>query len=162
MSENENEIQFRVYENSNGPREYEDDLLDPEQYRTKHFKEYVKPGRIGFSDVPVLEFLKGRKWDKIALGYVHSLRPSGIRVTTDYITADAYSWRVTVIVDSDDIIKSISQEADVGLPDGVNHAHGLNMALKHGIDSEELKSLQNGDGMGMCNPAALAKIQITD
>ena len=158
----ESGIPFRVYENSNNPRESEDDLLDPEKYRTNHVKSYVKPIHMGFSDVPVLEFLKGRKWDKIALAYVHSLRPSGIRVITNWMTADAYSWRVTVVVDSDDIIQKISQEVEVGLPDGVNHGHGLSVALEHGIDSEELKSLQNGDDMGIYNPAALSKVQFTD
>ena len=162
MSENENEIPFRVYENSKGSRDHGDDLLDPEQYKTKCIKPYVKPSHIGFSDTPVLEFLKGRKWDKIALGYVHSLRPSGIRVIMNWMTADAHSWRVTVVVDSDDIIQKISQEVEVGLPDGVKHGHGLSVALEHGIDSEELKSLQNGDGMAIFNPAALSKVQITD
>jgi len=138
--------------------------MNPEECKTYHMVKYNAPDRIGFMYVNVLEFLKGKKWDNIALSYVHSLRPSSIRVTTGCQTCDAWTWRVTVIVDKDDIIQEISQEVEVGLPDGVVHGQALQTALKHGIDSEQcrrfLENNKSGMGIGMYNPKCLSRLKI--
>lgn len=93
----------------------------------------------GYLSVEVLPYLKGRKWDEVALAYVHSVRPSSIRVTTGACTADSYRWRVTVIVDEKDVIKEITQEVEVWLPEGITHGQALRDALAYGIDSSQVK-----------------------
>ena len=102
-------------------------------------QEFKRWPRIGWKSIDVLEFLKGKPWDDVALGYVHALRPSHIRVTTGMVQLDAQVWRVTVFVTEEGIIKGISQEAEVGLPDEVPHGHGLAVALKHGLNSPQMK-----------------------
>lgn len=108
-------------------------------YHHKCSVSYDKPDRRGYTSLNVLSFLKGKKWDEVALAYVHSLRPSSIRVSKDEITLDARCWRVTVMVDENDIIKEISQEVEVGLPEGVAHGHALDHALHFGLDSKQVK-----------------------
>jgi hypothetical protein len=103
-------------------------------------EEYVlESEHIGFQCIPVLEFLKGKKWDEVALAYVHALRPSTIRVPKNEIKANAKPWRVTVILNEYDFIERIEQEVEVWLPDGVEHGQALQCALKYGIESEQCK-----------------------
>lgn len=108
-------------------------------YKTHHMVAYEKPQSRGFQSIEVLSFLKGKKWDEIALAYVNAVRPSCIRVTTGMCTLDGRTWRVTVIVDENDIIKKITQEVEVGLPEGISHGEHLSYALQFGIDSPEEK-----------------------
>ena len=110
--------------------------------------EYDDNGFRGFLSLNVLSFLKGKKWDEVALAYVHSLRPSSIRVSKDMITLDSRCWRVTVMVDADDIIEEISQEVEVWLPKGVSHGEALGHAYKYGIDSEQVKWHLDADNTG--------------
>lgn len=77
-----------------------------------------------YTSVEVLEFLRGQPWDDIALNWVHSLRPSMIRVVTGAETSDAKTWRVTVCVDESNIIRSIRQEVEVRI-EGCEHGHDL-------------------------------------
>lgn len=86
-------------------------------YHSTHMVSYEQPERRGFTVVPVLPFLTGRMWDECALAFVHTLRPSSIRVTPGEEKCDARTWRVTVVVDEHDVIRSIHQEVEVGLPD---------------------------------------------
>jgi hypothetical protein len=143
-------------------RAAEEPFPDPKKYRSNHFVEYETPERRGYTSVEVLPFLKGRKWDSVALGYVHSLRPSGIRVVGDgWCTSDAITWRVTVHVDGD-TIKNIEQEVEVGLPPGVVHGAALNTALKHGVDSAGVRSyresMEKGVGIAVVNPRAITRV----
>ena len=108
-------------------------------YYSNHRVEYKKEtDRTGYTSIKILEFLKGHKWDDIALAYVHSSRPSCIRVTTNIVTCDAVLWRVTIIVDNDNFILDISQEVEVWLPENIPHGFGLKTALKFGIDSKQM------------------------
>ncbi len=84
-------------------------------YFSAHLVPYEQPQRIGFCCLPVLPFLIGHGWDQLALDFVHSLKPSYIRVTRDYETLDAVLGRVTIHVDDLATIKSIEQEVEVGL-----------------------------------------------
>ena len=92
------------------------DIAD--QYRSSHGVELKRVNDIGFTCIPVLAFLNGKPWDNMALNYVHALRPNYIRVVEHHggITADAYSWRVTVWLQPDNrTIGRIEQEVEVGL-----------------------------------------------
>ena len=99
-------------------------------------KDEVFEGRRGYKSIRLLEFLEGKPWDDVALAFVHSLRPSSIRVTSTGIKLDARTWRVTVYVD-DDFIEKISQEVEVGLPKRIQHGEHLGIALHYGLDSPQ-------------------------
>lgn len=110
----------------------------PDDYRTHHVVDYSPPHSRGWTSIKVLSFLNGKKWDEIALAYVHALRPSGIRVTTGRCTMDSRVWRVTVLLENDNVtIKEISQEVEVGLPEGIKHAYHLQTALSFGVGTKE-------------------------
>ena len=111
----------------------------PEHYIDDCGKVYDKPNERGWTCIEVLEFLKGKPYDAVALAYIHSLRPSYIRVTKGMTTLDARTWRVTVYINEDNTIRSIKQEVEVALPDGVAHGQALGVALKYGLDSEQVK-----------------------
>ncbi len=115
-------------------------------YHSSHMVEYEKPNSIGYICIEVLLFLKGKKWDEIALAYVHALRPSSIRVTNGEIKTDSRVWRVTVCVNDKDVIDKIEQEVEVGLPAGVSHGHALGDALKYGINSKQCQWHGNAKG----------------
>lgn len=108
-----------------------------DSYYTHHMEAFKKFNSRGYTSIDVLLFLIGKQWDDVALAYVHALRPSSIRVTTGMETLDSSTWRVTVVVDDNDLIKSIQQEVEVGLPENVAHGAALKMALEYGIDSEQ-------------------------
>jgi hypothetical protein len=95
----------------------------------------------GFISVEVLGFLVDRPWDVIALAYVSGLNPTSIRVVPhdSAMFCDASTGRVTVILRPDGSIRSIHQEQRVWLPKGVAHGQALDLALEHGIDSEQVK-----------------------
>lgn len=88
----------------------------------------------------VLPFLKGKVWNEVALAYVHSLRPSLIRVIpkNNCQTLDMQLWRVTIHIEDNGTIKDISQEVEVGLPVGIPHGMGLEDALRYGVDSPQV------------------------
>lgn len=97
-------------------------------YYTTHFIEYEHLNTVSSTELEVLPFLKGKKWDQTALNYVHSLRPSGIRVTTGVYKADARLWRVTVLIDTQNIIKKVIQEVQVGC---IGYEDGYDMDYKY-------------------------------
>lgn len=88
----------------------------------------------GWTSNKVLEFLNGRQWDDIALGYVHGLRPSAIRVTSGDETCDSVTWRVTVYVDDKNVITGMRQEVEVWLPEGVKNGGDLSSRIDHHDD----------------------------
>ena len=95
------------------------------KYYTTHKRDYDAPDRRAFMSVNALPDLVGAPWNDHALGIVHSLRPSSIRVTYGEETCDARLWRVTVHVDRNDIITRITQEVAV-VPHG-EHQNGLDV-----------------------------------
>jgi len=117
-----------------------------DEYYDTHMVEFTQFYHRGWKSIKVLDFLNGKQWDDIALGYVHALRPSSIRVTKGTIKLDARVWRVTVYINEDNVINYISQEVVVGLPDGVAHGDALNDALNYGIDSPQCEWHRNCDG----------------
>jgi len=81
-----------------------------------------------FAVIRQLEFLWGQPWNNLALNYIWALRPSAIRVSTGVLTADACSWRVTVLLEEDGrTIKYIEQECNVGC---IGAECGHDLALK--------------------------------
>jgi len=94
-----NDEEFNKWEYENSPlRNLETDRAN--SYLSHHGMPYVKPDSISHTSIKVLQFLYGLPWNNLALNYVHSLRPSCIRVTEDCVTCDAYNWRVTVYINN--------------------------------------------------------------
>lgn len=99
----------------------------------KHAPEYIKGNgsafeefdRVSYTVIDVLSFLRGKPWDDVALGYVHALRPSSIRISHGETKCDGRTWRVTVFLDEAERIESIEQEVEVGLPDNVEDGYEL-------------------------------------
>lgn len=88
----------------------------------------------------ILQFLRGLKWGEIPLAYVHAVRPSSIRVTKGEVTCDSRKWRVTIEVDKNDIIREITQEVEVILPENIQHGYHLQNELNRLQKSIELRS----------------------
>lgn len=100
----------------------------PEGMDGRPFKEWSAQG---YTTIQPLPFLHGRPWGDVALGYVHALRPTRLRVVQDVAQLDAQTWRVTVWLMPDGVtIKRIVQEVAVGLPDGISSGHDLELAAK--------------------------------
>lgn len=116
--------------------------LGPMDYAVCHHREYAAPMQRAFTNIPVLEFLWGQPWNWVALGYVHALRPTSIRVTAGGVTSDSMLWRLTVLVDKVSTselacphaarmcpeclgwptIRRITQEVEIGVyPERVNY-----------------------------------------
>lgn len=117
-----------------------------DKYYTTHLETFEPFNCRSWKSINVLAFLNGKPWDDLALGYVHALRPSSIRVTEGIIKLDARVWRVTVYIDKDNIIETIEQEVEVGLPENVANGEALGIALKYGIDSPQCQWYNEVDG----------------
>lgn len=78
---------------------------------------YNEPNIVGYTAIPVLEFLNGEPWDDRILDFIHALRPSDVRIAmeNEAVTSDARVWRVTVYLDNASNVKKIEQEVEVGL-----------------------------------------------
>lgn len=87
--------------------------------------------------IDVLPWLWNQPWNELALAYVSALRPSCIRFSRGEVFCDARSWRVTVTLDSHDLIVGIQQEVQVGLPDGIPHGAALDDALYRQIRGKQ-------------------------
>lgn len=125
-----------------------------DEYFTTHMSEFRRFNKIGFTSLDVLPELNGKVWNDYALGLVHSLRPSSIRVTDSETKLDARTWRVTVYINNktDRIIERIRQEVEVGLPDDIDGAsRALMAAINDGVESDIFK-WNNMNGQEMWTP----------
>lgn len=111
----------------------------------------------GFLVRKVLPELVGKTFDEYALGLIHSLRPSFIRVCKGSHTLDAVTWRVTVFIDDNNRIKEVVQEVEVGLPENCQHGSSLNSVLLYGKDSLE-HNWEEVAGETICSFGYLYKI----
>lgn len=117
-------IEFYAYERMPGGQEDKDELAalsaklksddDVKQYYHMQGKPLEHCGTQGCTSVEVLHFLKGLKLTNLVLAYVYGLHPSLIRVSTGVWTCDAYTDRVSITVDEDDVVQKIEQEMSVG------------------------------------------------
>lgn len=96
------------------PRNWRDLNGNAERYRDPQGKRYERPRVIRYRCEPVAEHLIGAEWNDRSLLELHCLRPSMIRVHTGEVTTDSVLWRVTVHVDEEGYIRSITQEVEYG------------------------------------------------
>lgn len=96
-------------------------MQTPNYFIDTQGKSYESPSRRGYGYMEILSFLTGKPWNKVAMGYVHAVRPSYIRVIKGEETTDSKVWRVSIYIDKDNIIEKIMQEVELGLPDGVHN-----------------------------------------
>jgi len=92
-------------------------MVDPMYFKDRQGKRYEKPNGWGFSEIPVLEFLWGKPYNKETFRYIHSLRPGYIRVIVhnSEMTTDGNLWRVDIYLDANRVIEKITQEVEIGL-----------------------------------------------
>lgn len=127
----------------NGPEPFWERIVSGYPQTTPAVSEYVDGSLQGREFIPFrfrstvtlepLPWLHGRKWDELALAYLHSLRPSWVRVIPagQRPHQDPHLWRVTVFLDNDGAsIRAIEQEVDVGLPDGIDNGDELDLAAR--------------------------------
>lgn len=114
---------------------------------------FIPNGERGYMVLPVLEYLKGRPWDELALGVAQSLRPRHIRVLRhDQGThCDSMRWRVTVRLTEAGVIGEITQEVEVGLPDGVANGHEMRNALRREPKSIEMAGVEAREAAVVAN-----------
>lgn len=115
-------IEFFAYEKMPGPED-QDELnelhaklqlkTEADKYRDTQGKVYAKPTTHGWTSVDVLQQLWGLPLTDLIMAFVHSLRPSCVRITTGEETCDSWPWRVTITVDDKDIVQKIDQEVEV-------------------------------------------------
>lgn len=118
------------------------------RYRTTHKETYEEPSRRCYSSIPVLQFLVGRACDDFALAYFHAVRPSCIRITEGSMTSDAVHWRLTVIVDKENIITSIHQEVELGVCGPLITGYQMRVFL---CDGTVMEYPEDGRGIGIIN-----------
>lgn len=91
---------------------------DCARYFDDQGKDFVPPPCHGFTNLPVLPWLWGRPLNNMTLAYVHSLRPSKVRITTGVTTTDMCTWRVTITIapnaEGVAIVQYIQQEVQIG------------------------------------------------
>lgn len=93
--------------------------LDPlENYRTEHSADFNEADFAGggYTSVRVLPELINCKLDMIVVSLLRSLGARSIRISGGCVTTDSSPGRATVIVDSDDIIQSITMEVGFFAP----------------------------------------------
>lgn len=137
---------------------YETDQAD--KFLGCHGSEVSKLKAHSWSVIRQLEFLSGQPWNNLALNYVMALRPSAIRVIRHggMMTADAYTWRVTVFLREDNrTIDRIEQECNVGSI-GANCGHDLQLKLKQQQTGEKIP--QFNASCAIINTEALAKFEL--
>ena len=127
------------------------------RHRNAHGATYREFDNQGYTVIEVLPFLVGRPCDDVAMAYIAALRPSYIRITTGERTCDARIWRVTVVVDENDIIQRVEQEVNVGLPEPFGCGWELDQYIKTG----EHKPLPEG-GLAIYNMRVAWKIEFED
>jgi hypothetical protein len=90
-----------------------------------------------WTDIEPLKELHGRKWDDFALAYVHSLRPTTIRVILHGATLNSIPGRVTVwLEDDNETIHNIEQEITIPIPPGFEDGHDMMVFLETGEHSD--------------------------
>ena len=92
--------------------------------------QFIDWSRKGFTVIEPLTFLHGKEWNDVALGFIHALRPSSLRVVKKGCVLNSCCWRVTVWLTEDNRINRIDQEVSVGLPENIRNGHELSVAAK--------------------------------
>lgn len=99
-----------------------------ERYRGIQGGEYECPDTLGATSIHVLQQLWGLPLTDLVMAYVHALHPSKVRITRGEMTLDCRSWRVTIVVDAQDRVETISQEVLIGYGTGYNLEQCLHAA----------------------------------
>lgn len=102
----------------------------------KETKEWYKsPEAIGYTSIPVLEFINGLRLNFFTMNMLAAVRPSALRVLDENaeIKCDALCWRVTVTTYKHAgalTIRKIEQEVVVGLSGELENSKELTKELR--------------------------------
>jgi hypothetical protein len=91
---------------------------DVDKYRDTQGVAFEPPPESGYAVIEVLQHLKGLPLCDMVMAHVRGLRPSSVRVTSGFMTADAETWRVTITVDDNDVVTKIEQEIEISYGSG--------------------------------------------
>lgn len=84
-----------------------------------------------YTTISILEFLNGKLWDEVALAYVLAMKPSVLRVTTDAVSLDGDTNRITIFVNEDNTIRQIRKEICIYLPNGIANGYEMEMRIRN-------------------------------
>jgi len=87
---------------------------DWKQYIADCSIDYKSPDILGFTEIEILQFLYGTQMDNTVISWCHAFNPSSIRIHYGCITCDASIGRISIVLNENDIVKSIEQEVIVG------------------------------------------------
>ena len=115
--------------------------------------------------IDVLPQLWGMPWNNLALNYIHTLRPSFIRVSMGMWQSDAVPWRVSVCLEKDNkTIKKITQEVVIGGYGQINATPDLNSQLRYQKEHGNMEGFvqSKGEPHIYINDYALSQIDVKD
>jgi hypothetical protein len=114
----------------------------------------------GYISIPVLPELIGRPYNALARGLLVAVRPSRVDVSTDgVVLTNSCPWRVTVVTDGPGgPITSVTQEVEVGLPDGVSHGYGFRAALQATAPERKPGAVEADPAAGIITVAQLREL----
>lgn len=136
---------LKEYLHRNHPdRLKETNIID--QYRSHHAVIFKPEITQGWTSIEILSEFKGKKLDNSLVNALVPYRPSAVRITNGAVTLDAYTWRVTVLLEDDDeTIRHISQEVQIG---------------KHGVGPHKDVSKNKPNPICVINDYAISKIKV--
>lgn len=104
-----------------------------EKYYSVSGSKIEDPKEISYTEIEILNFLKGQKLSQGILNYIYAVNPSFLRIVKSCRpgTLNHHDQRVTIWLDVNHIVKKITQEVVVGC-EGYEDAH--EMDIKHGND----------------------------
>lgn len=147
IKDTDGEEALKKYLYNNHPKRLKETNL-ADVYRTSHGVNYVPIESTRGGTLDVLPELYGKPYNNYALNKIHALRPSSIRATSGAVTLDSSRWRVTVILEDDNItIRNIYQEVEFG-------AYGTG-------EYKDVSNSPSADiGMAVINDYAVSKIKV--
>jgi hypothetical protein len=126
------------------PNDIEENSLNnkPKDFVVYHHAIPKKETSFCSTSIEVLPELIGLEWNEVTMCYVLGLNPSAVRVSYDMVTLDSCANRITVMLDENDKITSITMEIYMPAP---NQMCGYDMqcylqAMRDG-KTKEFKSI---------------------
>ena len=115
--------------------------------------------RFGYTEVDVASCLIGNPWDDLALGILHGLSPTRIRVCPPGhgTQCDAQTGRITVYLDNDNLIDTVRQEIEIMLPADIQHGHHADLILRGKVKRQDPYQTPGA----ICNVEGLKRVKFT-
>jgi hypothetical protein len=108
-----------------------------------------------YTTIPVLPFLTGKKLNNMIYNFLQCCRPSCVRIVkqNEGMHADSRSWRITIYIDENNMIKSIEQEVECGTL-GIRNGQDA-----HNFMENNYEALDRPQARCYINPRCLEKLK---